>query len=371
MHARYLIITCLAFLSMVASSARADAQFTIQSIDNPAYRSNELFRAFENYCNSRLRTLREAYKLDDVVRAETDEFRRIILLRHWIHNTMPIDDYSTLPAVNPLAILEAARTGGKFNCTHFAVVQEAVLNSFGYITRTIGVGPGKNPSGIDGHHATNEVWVDTLRKWVMVDAKYDLQFGKNGIPLSALEIRDEVWRNGARDVVAAFGPEGKPTVPQINDRDWGIWATPQIYRWVSWNLNTNRFATYPANAPSSVLIMYDDGIFKKNVWYRDGKPFWAYGTPYLIKTTRRSWIYWTPNTIISKTTISGNHVRIMLESFTPNFRTYQVRADGEPWQNCGPAFEFDAKDDHHELRFRAVNRFGVSGPEHRIEIDRK
>jgi hypothetical protein len=356
---------------MAAPSARADTQYTVQSPDNRAYRSNELFRAFNNYCDPRLKTLPERYKLDDIVRAESDEFKRIMLLRHWIHTVMPIDDHSTQPAADPLAILEAAKAGGKFNCTHFAIVQEAVLNSFGYITRTIGVGPGKNPSGIEGHHAANEVWVNTLRKWVMVDAKYDLHFEKNGIPLSALEIRDEIWRNDARDIVAAFGLERRPTVPQINDRDWGIWATPQIYRWVSWNLNANRFTAYPANAPSSVLIMFDDGIFRKNVWYRDGRPFWAYGTPYLIKTTQRNWIYWTPNTIFSKTAVTGNHVRITLESFTPNFRTYQVRTDGKPWQDCRPAFEFVAKNDHYALRFRAVNMFGVSGPEHRIEIDRK
>lgn len=371
MTAKHLLLAALTLLTLSTTPAAADDPYTVRTPDNRAYRSNELFRAFENYYAPQVRQLRQTYRLDRIVAAESDEFRRIMLLRHWIHTAMPIDDRDTTPTPkSALPILAAAQAGGKFDCTQFAIVQNAVLNSFGYVTRTIGVGPGRNPTGIDGHHAANEVWVDPLQKWVMVDAKYDLHFEKNGRPLSALEIRDEVWRNDARAVTPAFGPDRKPTVPQIDDRDWGIWATPQNYRWVSWNLNTNSFTAYPADALSSVLVMFDDAIFRNHIWYRDGKPFWAYGTPFLIKTTRRDWIYWTPNTITSRAAVSGDTIRIRLDSFTPNFKTYQVQVDGQPWRDCPPRFDLTPQKTDHRLVFRAVNRFGVTGPEHHVEIDK-
>jgi len=372
MYAKYFIPAALALLITSAAYAKAGDRYKVRMPDNLSYRSNELFRAFENYHHPRTANLRERYGLEKIIQAEADEFRRIMLLRHWIHSTMPIDDPNAArTAPDVFAILETAMQGGKFNCFHFAVVQHAVLNSFGYITRTLGVGPGRNASGIDGHHAANEVWVNPLGKWVLVDAKYDLHFEKNGVPLSALEIRDEVWSNEARDVTAAFGLERKPAVPQINDRDWGIWATPQNYRWVSWDLNTNSFTTYPANTPSSALVMYEDRIYKEHIWFRDGKPHWAYGTPFLVKTARRDWIYWTPNTIASRVAVAGDRALITLDSFTPNFRNYQVRVDGQAWRDCEPSFEFEIENKDHQLVFRSVNLFGVAGPEHRIEIVRK
>jgi len=367
------------FAPAVASeSSEPLGEFVVNNIsENPAFHSNELFRAYEDFYSPRVNQLRNRYDLDRIVAGETDEFRRIMLLRHWIHSTMPIDDYDyTSTRMDAVAILDAARAGGKFNCSHFSVVQHAVLNSFGYVTRCLGTGPGRMQEegldGLDGHHAVNEVWVNTFNKWVLVDAKYDLHFEKDGIPLSALEIRDEVWRNEANDVVPSFGLECEPTVPQINDRDWGIWATPKVYRWCSWETSTNRFTSFPA-ALSSTLIMYDDEIFQKHIWYRDGEPHWAYDTPYLIKTTQRDWIYWTPNVISSQVNIQGQDGRahIFLLSFTPNFKTFQMKISKGDWRNCDESLDLPLQKQLNRFAFRTVNLFGVTGPEHRLEIDWK
>jgi hypothetical protein len=389
------------------NNAEVPGEFVVRKGEgNPVFHSNELFRAYEDFYSPRVKQLRKRYSLDEVVTGEADEFRRIMLLRHWIHSSMPIDDYDyTSTRMDPFAILDAAKAGGKFNCSHFSVVQHAVLNSFGYITRCLGVGPGGTgprgeqegvSEGLDGHHAVNEVWVNKFNKWVLVDAKYDLHFQKEGVPLSALEIRDEVWRNGAVDVIPAFGLECKPAVPQINDRDWGIWATPQVYRWCSWETSTNRFTSFPA-ALSSTLVMYDDEIFREHIWYRDSKPHWAYDTPYLITTTQRDWIYWTPNVISSQVAIRGqdgqdaqdnqnnqhdqnnqhgqddqdDRVHIFLLSFTPNFETFQVKIAEGNWRDCDEGLNLPLQKQLNRFVFRTVNLFGVTGPEHRVEIEWK
>jgi len=348
------------------ASADEQGRFVTLPTENPRYRGNELFRAFENCYSPRVRQLRERYGLDAVVADETDEWRRILLLRHWIKSTMAIDNHNpTETRGDTFAILDAALDGGKFHCTHFSIVQHAVLNSYGYVTRRLGCGPGRKDDG--GHHGVNEVWVNKLSKWVLIDAKYNAHFEKDGVPLSALEIRDEVWRDGAQSVVRVVGPDRLPMTP---DPATGKWETrPDTYRWCSWEISTNRFTTFPAKT-TSTLIMLEDDIFKSGVWYLDGKRHWAYGTPYMILTTRRDWIEWTPNVITSKVTIKGAKARVFLGSCTPNFRSFQVKCgDDGAWNDCGEEMELPlATNARNHFTFRTINLPGVTGPEHRVEI---
>jgi hypothetical protein len=354
--------------AMTGISIGASRQFVVLPVENPQYCGNELFRAFENYYSPRISQLRSRYGLDTVVAGENDEWKRILLLRHWIKSHIAIDnDNPTQTRGDTFAILDAALKGGKFHCTHFSIVQHAVLNSFGYVTRRLGCGPGLKDDG--GHHGVNEVWVNKFSKWVLIDSKYDAHFEKDGVPLSALEIRDEVWRDGAKSVVCVVGPERKPMKP---DPVTGKSETrPDTYRWCSWETDTNRFTTFPAR-PTSTLVVLDDEIFRNNTWYRDRKPHWAYNTPYFIKTTRRDWIEWTPNVITSKVTITDNKAHVFLSSCTPNFRSFQMMDEDSKWSDCNEQVDLSLDgSDHHRFVFRTINLFGVTGPEHRIEIGLK
>jgi hypothetical protein len=291
------------------------------------------------------------------------KWKRILLLRHWINSTIAIDnDNPTQTRGDTFAILDAALKGGVFHCTHFSIVQHAILNSFGYVTRRLGCGPGLKENG--GHHGVNEVWLNKFSKWVLIDAKYDLHFEEDGVPLSALDIRDEIWKDGGQSVVRCFGPEGKPTSPEFAENSE---PTAETYRWCSWETNTNRFTSFPA-APSSTLIMYEDDIFRNNIWYRDGKPHWAYNTPYLITTTRRDWIEWTPNVIRSNVELLDEKAVVFLTSFTPNFRSFQVKRGEGLWVDCEERVVLPLKRELNEISFRTVNLFGVTGPEHNIKI---
>ncbi|UCE49136.1 MAG: transglutaminase domain-containing protein [Phycisphaerales bacterium] len=355
-------------LSLVAPSrtyAEGRGRLAVVPVENPRYCDNELFRAFENYYSPRIRKLRTRYGLDAVVANETDEWKRILLLRHWIKSNIAIDnDKPTQTRGDTFGILDAALKGGKFHCTHFSIVQHAILNSFGYVTRRLGCGPGLKNDG--GHHGVNEVWVNKFGKWVLIDAKYDAHFEKDGVALSALEIRDEVWRDGAKSVVCVVGPKRKPMRP--NSETGKLETRPDTYRWCSWETNTNRFTTFPAR-PTSTLVMLDDEMFRKHTWYRDARPHWAYDTPYLIKTTRRDWIEWTPNVITSKVTIRDRKAHVFLSSCTPNFRSFQIKGNDGTWCDCSEEVElpFDSRA-RKRFAFRTINLFGVAGPEHHVQI---
>ncbi|MBN2317180.1 MAG: transglutaminase domain-containing protein [Sedimentisphaerales bacterium] len=359
------VLFCLNVIPVPKVIAGQEGRFVVVPVENPRYCGNQLFRAFENYYSPRVRELRSRYELDEVVAGEKDEWKRILLLRHWIRSNIEIENHNpTQTRGDTFAILDAALKGGKFHCTHFSIVQHAVLNSYGYVTRRLGCGPGLKDDG--GHHGVNEVWVNKFCKWVLIDAKYDAHFEKNGIPLSALDIRDEIWRDGAKSVVRIVGPGCKPMKP---DPKTGKWETrPDTYRWCSWETDTNRFTMFPAGN-TSTLVMLDDEIFRKNTWYRDGKPHWAYNTPYLIATTRRDWIEWTPNVITSKVNIEGDKAHVFLSSCTPNFRSFQKMDDDGTWRDCDEQIELSLdRQVRNRFQFRTINLFGVAGPEHNIEI---
>ena len=346
-----------------AGNLAEQGAFVVVPVKNPTYGPNELFPAFEDYHSPRMNQLRARYKLDDVLQGERDEWKRILLLRHWIHSHIRINNDNPTPVrLDAFAILDAALKGGEFHCTHFSIVQPAVLNSYGYVTRRLGVGPGTKENGV--HHGVNEVWVNRFCKWVLIDAKYDLHFEKGGVPLSALEVRDEVWADGAKSVQRRFGLDGNGPHDKFQDME----VNPETYRWCSWETSTNWF-THTPSARSSTLIMYDDENFRANTWYRDGKPHWAYKTPYLISTRNRSWIEWTPGVISSSVTVRGDHASVTLRSFTPNIRSYQVKVDDAEWTDCEEQVELPLRKDLNRFTFRTVNLFGVAGPEHQVRIE--
>jgi hypothetical protein len=335
-------------------------------IENPVYKPNTVFESFEEISSSTDHLIAK-YRLDTVVNGETDEFTRILLLRHWLVSVIAIEDFGEpYPGQgNVEYMLDHALEGQGYHCAHFMRIQNAVMSAFGYVTRTLGSGPGVKGKN-DGHHGINEIWLNQYNKWFLSDAKYDHHFEKDGIPLSALEVRDEFLKNKAVDIQSVKGPA---RVPFDFDEAAGLSHTDfaALYTWISWDANNNRFTHWPDY--TELLIMYEDDFYRANTWYRGGRPHWAYGTGYLKLVQDRDEIYFTPNTISSTTLINGNTARIELLSFTPNLKEYQMKKlPGNKWAGVDPEFDIKLKSRKYELVFRAVNMAGVTGPEHRVTI---
>jgi hypothetical protein len=292
-----------------------------------------------------------------------------LLLRHWINSVIAINDFGDpYPGEGDVeAILDAALKGQGYHCGHFMIVQSAVLNAYGYVTRTLGAGPGAK-EGPDGHHGVNEVWLNQYHKWFLSDAKYDHHFEKDGIPLSALEIRDEYLKNKAADIKVVKGPERVQMNPYPGaESNWAEGA--QTYTWIEWHGFNNIFTAWPDY--TELLIMYEDDYFKNNTWIWDGKPHWAYDKPEFMKPVQdRNQIYWTPNTIKSNVNIEGDRANIELTSITPNFKEYQkLELGSAEWSRVDSSLTVDLRKARHEFLFRVVNIADVTGPEHRIAIE--
>ena len=358
---------------LVISGCNPKKPFHEVKVNNPEFIPNTIFMEYEDLTSPKFRALKEKYQLDTIFHGETDELKRILLLRHWISKHIKIDNYGPYAGNGSVeSILDEAMKGHGYHCGHYTAVQNAVLNAYGYVTRCIIADVGVPVDYIvgGGHHAINEVWLNNYQKWFVCDAKYDYHFEKNGVPLSALEIRDEFFKNNAASITTRIPADAYPELKDIT-----IEKFASIYTWLSWGQYGNRYSNSP-KTNTDYMIVYEDDYFKNHTWLWDGKPHWAYNTEYLNRVKERKAIEWTPNTISSKVTIDGNKAKIDLKSITPNLKTYQMKEmpDSHPtaigWNDISNIIEIELKKDKNEFIFRTVNLAGVTGPEHKIIIER-
>lgn len=358
----------LAIVALLLLSCNNNKSFHQIQVNNPSAFPDTAFSGHEDLTLPQFTALKEKYRLDTIFHDETDEFKRILLLRNWIHWHIKINDEGPYPGDGSCeSILDFALIGNGFHCGHFMVVQNAILNAYGYVTRCLGAGPG-GTDGEDGHHGVNEVWLNSYHKWFLLDAKYDSHFEKKGVPLSALEVRNEYLKNKGADIIRVKG-KGRTPVDFDEEFQAGKNEFARTYLWLEWDKYNNRYSIWPHD--SATLIMYNDPYFKNHTWIWDKKPHWAYNTHYMKLVSDRRAIEWTPNTISSRVLIKGSKAKIHLTSTTPNLKTYQMNelSDGV-WKNIPDSVEIDLRKEENKIIFRTMNLAGVTGVEHKIIISK-
>ena len=374
-------LSTLVCLLALGSCTGKKEPLTAEQTGNPVFKKNTAFEMNEDLTSPKFPALREKYRLDTIFHGEQDEFKRQLLLRNWIRTVIRIGDFEPNYPGDDVAeeILDWGLKGQGYHCGHYMIVQNAVMNSYGYVTRCLGAGPGVK-GGPDGHHGINEIWSNKFRKWYLSDAKYNHHFEKNGIPLSALEVREEYLRNKAADVVLVKGADRTPIESDGVRNAKGVMVDKtradfaRTYTWIEWEKYNDRYTHWPESSDHvSILNMYDDDYFKNNTWIWDGKPHWAYNVKgHLVRVSDRNAIEWTPNTIDSKVTIEGDVARIKLLSQTPNLKTYQMkRLADKDWKDIDEEVSVEINGDKEELTFRTLNLADVTGPEHRIIFTRR
>ena len=361
------VLPIIAIFFLLTISCK-EKEYHLVDVKNPVYKKNTAFKFSEDLSSPKFQDLKTKYQLDTIFHGEKDEFKRILLLRHWIKTVIKIEDHGDpYPGDGYVeGILDAALEGTGFHCGHYMKVQNGIMNAYGYVSRTLGAGPGVK-GGPDGHHGINDIWINEYNKWFLSDAKYDHHFEKNGIPLSALEVRDEYLKNKAVDIVKVKGPERiiidiDPETGTSKER------SAQTYTWIEYHTYNNMFTVWPKH--ETKLTMYEDDYFKNNTWVWGGNPHWAYAqTDFMILEPNRDAIEWTPNTIDSKVSIEGHTAHIELISDTPNLKKYQMMAlpSGE-WHDVENNLDVNLTDDTHEFVFRIVNLADVTGPEYHVKI---
>jgi len=332
------------------------------TVTGPEFHAPGLFQGFEDYYHPRLKRLREDYYLDQIVEGDASEFRQILKLRHWVHSRWPIDNDQNFSG-DAFAILEKAKTGAGFHCAHSMTVQQAVLSAMGYVARYVLVDRNHEDLGRSVHHGVNEAWSNDYAKWVLLDAKYDIHFERDGVPLSALELHEAVRADGGRGIVMVRGvdrsavPMGDPQPPEASIRS---------YWWVGYPQRQNPF-TQPHFAARERLVIFDNEAFRNTTWQRDQgaglTPHWAYAAGAFVRTTDRTQIEWTPGVVALRARqTAASELEVQIRSATPNLQAYVVRFNGgQPQTVTEGRVQWELHDGENTLEVRSCNLFGVLG----------
>ena len=359
-----------AALSAVGSAA-AQGRYVVRAAGGPEFRPSQVFFRFEDISAPPFQELRRRFPFAEAVKGVDDEFARILLLRHWIFTTLKVDFSKPNPPADAISILAQGPSGGPFECSHAMIAQNAVMNAMGYVTRCLQAGPGgeENTYLAAGNHGVNEIWSNRHRKWFLSDAEFDGHFEKAGTPLSALEIRDEYLKNGAKDVDLVVGPERKKAAPVRL-------FSPHCYRFVAYELADDRHTQ--SGWTSGALAVWEDEYFKTHTWRRWQEPdggrareHWALRANAFVRVAHREWIEWTPNVTSVKATVRGGVARVRLLSNTPYFDRFEARQPGGQWGKTEAAFDLKLEGPRVEREFRSVNTAGVAGPVAQLRVERE
>lgn len=339
----------------------AAATITEATIGGPRFFAPKSFRGFEELQSPRIKRLREEYQLDEVVGGETNEFRKMLKLRHWVHTRWPINNDQRFSG-DAFAILKKAKTGSGFHCSHAMRVQHAAMTAMGFVARDLGVDCNHKEFGRSIHHGVNEVWSNRYAKWVLLDAKYDIHFERDGVPLSALELHEAARADRGKDIAKVQGPDRK--VVPMKGLEYPT-SSAMGYWWVSYHVAQDRFTGHTRD---SRLVIFDNAAFRETTWFRgtpDGlKKHWAYAAKAFIPTADRQRIEWTPGVPDLKIRqVSGAELEVTFRSSTPNLKGYVVRTDGGLWQSVRDGrFRWSLKSGKNTLDVRSQNHFAVNGP---------
>ena len=346
---------------LVAGQDSANRSADEVEISGPKFHGPRFSDDFEDFASPRVAQLREEYRLDEVVRGETTEFRKLLKLRHWIHSRWPIDNDQNFSG-DAFEILEKAKTGAGFHCSHAMRVQHAVMTAMGYVVRDLGVDSDNRVFGKSNHHGVNEVWSNEHAKWVMLDAKYDIHFERAGVPLSALELHEAARADQGKGVIKVAGPDRRE-IPEKGQE----FPTSSVlgYWWISYNPGLK---TFTGKNDSRRVIVFDSSEFRATRWLRDVgqglEDHWAYRTNAFVPLSDRHQINWSvgvPDVKVRQA--APGEADVFFFSITPNLETYRMRINNGSWQEvAGDRWHWKLQRGENKLYVRTRNRFGVEGP---------
>jgi len=320
---------------------------------------------FDAYDNPKLKTLRDKYYLDDVVADGKDEFDRQVLLLDWVNHRFKKFGRPTSEARGALDILAANDAGNAFFCTHYAEVFVSAAASLGWVDRLLALRRPDSVGSGSTEHSSTEIWSNQHHKWVMFDPLFAMYVEKDGVPLSAFDLRQEWYYRDGRDLTFVLDRERKryrkSDLPVFRSRHAGFGdlsfdpSALIVYAFIGYVPNTNLMDGGPDYGR---MFITKDRLCEGTKWHTRVVPADPASDPYFP---------------IGQATVSlvpdGAGLRVALKTLTPNFKTYLARIDGGEWKPVGEAFTWTpTRRGANRLEVKTVNQFGVDGPVSTAEI---
>lgn len=327
-----------------------------------------------------LATLRERYRLDDVVAAGGTEWEQLLLLREWVHTRWD-HGWSTARIDDALDVLSRAEQGHDFNCGYYSAVFVQCALALGFQARRLSIAKAATawmaPDEGNIGHAVAEVWAHDWHKWVVLDPDMNVHYEQNGSPLNALEVH-RLWQAGQwREVrlvrgevpfrtttkSQSAGPWDASTIRDIF-ADFARFGAADYYSVLSWEMR-NDFFSCAGPVPSLR-------------WFDHTEP------PQLVQCNRPlltdPWTcderdaYWTLNQaqIDLRLTSDDLHqpvVRVTIEHSMPNLDRVLVKlSEAGPWETYAGPFLWTLQAGKNVIEAKPISCFGREGYTSRIVL---
>jgi hypothetical protein len=319
----------------------------------------------------RVMDLRRRERLDAQVAGAKGEIEVFKKLTSWARSQFEPGVPEPYPLCNGVSILEdirAGRTGGF--CGQYSYLLGDALKSFGYFAvRYVEL---ESQSGA-GHFAV-EAWCDDLNRWVLLDPLNAAIYVREGTPLSALEIHDEVIAGRASSVHVNHLPI---VVASESAPGSGIGASRRPAK-------ARTAAPKPASDAELIGLFYNVAVSTRNDFARLQHPltiaqrevlFLRYADPrvpafrnmnFALSTVRQEDILVPMNQvqidIRADAGVELLHIMFSTRGTSPHFVRYRVKIGDSAWRDTGAKIAWNLAPGENHLLVRTVNAYEVLGP---------
>ncbi|MBA3708517.1 MAG: hypothetical protein H0W83_06835 [Planctomycetes bacterium] len=341
-------------------------------VDNRKAAVAKLPYAWQDFDNRRAAAFRERHHLDALVAGAADDWEALQRLRNWaftnIRNGSPSFDIADLSLT-----VDASQAGATWWCTFFAYAFVAAATAMGYTARHLGVDSDHAIDEPSTHHGVADVWVGSLRKWVMMDVNYDAHHELDGIPLSAEEIGKRWQSHRGAGVRAFIGPKRRE-VPRANGETKAGEPEACGFFWHYIDCDNDIFH---ARFHTNPVIFPVDEARRAAVWYQgpasSGKRHNRYADGTFLTTERIADAYPDIDCVELELQKPGKmpyYTPIRLwTSAAPNFSHHVIRLDGgAPMRFDGIEYPWRLEPGRRSIEVRVVNKAGHEGYAARIAV---
>lgn len=363
------------FQRCASQTASSPKKVQILEVENEKIHRSPFAFSYQPYDEPRLHELRNKYHLDEVVAGSGSEFEQMVRLRSWARSRFRRRDYQPLmrdfdalevldrdvrnPSDSPLDLSKQYDP-----CHLFPLLYSQVLLSMGHTPRIVSI-----------NHGLAEVWSNQYKKWIEMDAELDWHYEKAGVPLNAMEVREEKFGEKPSTVRIVRGNQSSgdtnttlvhlkvesiPIEAMINYHTNDFKLVEMRNDW----LTNHYFSGHPRRSLNNTLRFEDARLEDKLV----GNEIDRLLVP---STKRREDLYWTLNQaeIWVRDSSSLERLDLVLKTVTPNFDCFEIRIDQqEPLRSAREAFAWNLHEGENSFTVAPVNKFGVRGIPSKIKV---
>lgn len=299
-------------------------------------------------CNHSNQLLSE-FRIDTIFDC-SDEFKAIYDLSSWVGGLWD-HGIDTLPGKNPKKIppadlINAGMQKKRYWCEIAAIMTVKTFSALCWPSRLVSL----SEDGYHMGHSVSEVWSNKHRKWVIVDADFNLLYADDSIPLSAFELCHSFGKDSNDVPRVIFLEKQKPSLSFLN--------LIFYYNYVSLDLRNDW--EYRHLKPGSPV-----GGSLSSWWTRrNGRLKYIWPGKRYDSINLFNWqingIQFFPGQVYKKN--EEFMLRINLISYSPYFKTYQISIDGDDWCNSDSVINWKIQEGRHVFRSRVITNGPFPGP---------